>query len=41
MQRLVQANRVLADRREFQNIMNLKSSEWCGWWGWGTQLTAV
>lgn len=27
MQRLVQANQVLADRREFQNVMNLRSSE--------------
>lgn len=27
MQRLVAANRVLGDRKEFQDMMNLKSSE--------------
>jgi hypothetical protein len=29
MQRLVQSNRALAERREFQDIMELKSSEFC------------
>jgi hypothetical protein len=28
MQRLVQANPVLGQRKEFRDMMNLKSSEW-------------